>query len=441
MGRTYRLLTAAAVITSLGNSGAVVAAAFAVLHGGGDGTDVGLVAAARTVPLIAFLLVGGAVADRLPRHRVMVAANCLNCASQAAFAALVLTGAPPVWQLALLAALGGTGQAFFAPAAEGMLLSCVPAAHAGRAFAFFRIGVNGAGIGGAALGGALCAAAGPGWVLAGDAAAFALAAALRAALDTGAIPPRKRRSRLGHDLREGWREVAGRRWLWVVVAQFAVVNAAFAATQSVYGPLVARDRLGGAGAWGAALAAFGAGTLLGALVMTRWKPRRMLLTGGWGSLMCALSPAALAAGLPLPVLAATMAGCGIGVEVFAVTWMTALHQEIPADKLSRVSSYDWLGSVGMVPVATALAGPVQEMTGRPAALWGSAALIALLTLAALSVPDVRRLTRGTADAPQERDAPRGCQTPQERPATAASPAEGTFPVQGSRAAPRATCSS
>ncbi|MEU3712693.1 MFS transporter [Streptomyces catenulae] len=428
MGRTYRLLTAAAVITSLGNSGAVIAAAFAVLHGGGDGTDVGLVAAARTVPLIAFLLVGGAVADRLPRHRVMVAANCLNCASQAVFATLVLTGSPPVWQLALLAALGGTGQAFFAPAAEGMLLSCVPSDQAGRAFAFFRIGVNGAGIGGAALGGALCAVVGPGWVLAGDAAAFALAAALRSALDTGALPPRKRRGGLAHDLREGWREVAGRRWLWVVVTQFAVVNAAFAATQSVYGPLVARDRLGGAGAWGTALATFGTGTLLGALLMTRWKPHRMLLTGGCGSLLCALPPAALAAGLPLPALAATMAGCGIGVEVFAVTWMTALHQEIPTDKLSRVSSYDWLGSVGMVPLATALAGPAQNLTGRPTALWSSATLITLLTLAALAVPDVRRLTRRTTDAPQE-------------PAAADSSATGTLPVQGSRAAPPATCSS
>ncbi|MGH4033448.1 MFS transporter [Actinomycetota bacterium Odt1-20B] len=422
MGRTYRLLTAAAAITSLGNSGAMVAAAFAVLHSGGTATDVGLVAAARTIPLIAFLLIGGAVADRLPRHRVMAAANSLNCCSQATFAALVLTGTPPVWQMALLAALGGTGQAFFAPAAEGMLLSCVPREQAGRAFASFRIGVNGATITGAALGGALTAYAGPGWVLATDAAAFALAAALRSALHTDDIPPRTRRSKtLLQDLHEGWQEVAGRRWLWVVISQFAIVNAAFAATQSVYGPLVARDHLGGAAPWGTALAAFGAGTLLGALLMTRWKPRRMLLIGGCGTLTAALPPVALATTLPPPALAATMTASGIGVEIFAVTWMTALHQEIPTDKLSRVSSYDWLGSVGMVPIATALAGPIQNLTGTPTALWGSTALITLLTLAALTVPDVRHLTRAT---------------PPPRPATAHTNRTGRAP--GTRKAPERT---
>lgn len=113
--RNFTLLTSAAFITSLGSHGALIAAAFAVLEHGGDAGDVGLVAAARTVPLILFLLIGGAVADRLPRHRVMVAANLLNCLSQAAFAVLVLAGSPLLWQMMLLAALGGTGQAFFSP--------------------------------------------------------------------------------------------------------------------------------------------------------------------------------------------------------------------------------------------------------------------------------------------------------------------------------------
>ncbi|MGO4427346.1 MFS transporter, partial [Streptomyces sp. MCAF7] len=124
-GRNYTLLTAAAVVTGLGNAGALIAAAFAVLDAGGDSGDVGLVAAARTIPLVVFLLIGGAVADRLPRHRVMVAANTLNCLSQGAFAALVLSGEARLWQMAVLSALGGTGQAFFSPAAEGMLLSSV----------------------------------------------------------------------------------------------------------------------------------------------------------------------------------------------------------------------------------------------------------------------------------------------------------------------------
>ena len=106
--RNYGLLTAAAFVTNLGSNGALIAAAFAVLEAGGDSGDVGLVAAARTLPLVVFLLIGGAVADRLPRHRVMVAANTLNCLSQGAFAVLVLAGEPRLWQMMLLTALGVT---------------------------------------------------------------------------------------------------------------------------------------------------------------------------------------------------------------------------------------------------------------------------------------------------------------------------------------------
>ncbi|MFE3939415.1 MFS transporter, partial [Streptomyces goshikiensis] len=258
-GRNYTLLTGAAVVTNLGSHGALIAASFAVLEAGGSGGDVGLVAAARTLPLVLFLLIGGALADRLPRHRVMVAANALNCVSQAAFAALVLTGDPQLWQMMLLTALCGTGTAFFNPAAEGMLLSSVSGEHSNRAFALFRMAMNGAGIGGAALGGAMIAAIGPGWVLAVDAAAFAVAGALRAFLDVSHVPGRAPGGGLLADLREGWVEVKTRPWLWSIVLQFSVVVAVVGAAEAVYGPLVARDRLGGPAPWGLALACFGVG--------------------------------------------------------------------------------------------------------------------------------------------------------------------------------------
>ncbi|BDH13083.1 MFS transporter [Streptomyces hygroscopicus] len=398
-GKNYLLLTGATVIANLGSSGALIATAFAVLAAGGSATDVGLVAAARTIPLVLFLLIGGAVADRLPRHRVMVAANALSCLSQGLFALLVLAGEPRLWQMALLAALGGTGQAFFAPASEGMVLASVSGEQAGRAFAVFRMGMNGANIGGTALGGALVAAVGPGWVLAVDSAAFALAGALRAFLDVSGVPARAPGGGVLHDLRDGWREVASRRWLWAVVVQFSIVNAVVAAAEAVYGPLVAEQHLGGPGPWGLALAAFGAGTVGGALLMTRVRPQRLLLTGALCVFPLALPSAALAVPLPAGGLTAVMFGTGIAVEVFAVTWMTALHQEIPEEKFSRVSSYDWLGSLAAVPLATALAGPVQDLVGRTAALWGCSALIALLTAAVLCVPEVRRLTRRTKPGP------------------------------------------
>ncbi|CAL9377945.1 MFS transporter [Streptomyces sp. enrichment culture] len=396
-GRNYSLLTAAAFVTNLGTHGALIAAAFAVLDSGGDSGDVGLVAAARTLPLVLFLLIGGAVADRLPRHRVMVAANALNCVSQGLFALLVLAGEPQLWQMMLLTALGGTGHAFFSPAAEGMLLSSVSGEQAGRAFAVFRMAMQGAAVGGAALGGAMVAAIGPGWVLAADAAAFALAGALRAFLDVSHIPPREAGGGLLADLREGWQEFIGRPWLWGIVLQFSIANAVVGAADAVYGPLVAEEHLGGAGPWGLALGFFGAGTVAGALLMTRWKPRRLLFVGTLCVFPLALPSAALAVPTSAEVLCAVMFLTGVTLEVFGVSWMTALHQEIPEDKLSRVSAYDWFGSVALMPLATALAGPAESAFGRPQALWGCAVTIVAVTALVLLVPDVRRLRRRTKE--------------------------------------------
>ena len=409
-GRDFRLLMGASCISSLGNSGALIGAAYAVIDNGGDATDVGLVVAARTLALVVFLLLGGAVADRLPRQRVMVGANLLNASSQAAFGLLVIAGSPALWQMAALAAVGGTGQAFFSPASEGLLLSTVDPAHAGKAFSVYRLSVNGASIGGAALGGALVAAIGPGWVLAVDAAGFALAAGLRSRLRV--VTPERTGASGGivRDLHEGWREFVSRPWLWGIVCQFGVVNGVVTASESVYGPLVSREHLGGAGPWGLAVAAGGVGTVCGGLLMIRWKPHRMLLAGTLCVFPMALPAAALAAAAPVGLLSGAMFAAGVGVEIFAVGWMLALHQEIPEDRMSRVSAYDWFGSVSLMPIATALAGPAAEAFGRTRALWGSSVLVVLLTATVLVVPDVRRLERHTRvdrkqEARQPADAP------------------------------------
>jgi hypothetical protein len=148
--------------------------------------------------------------------------------------------------------------------------------------------MNGATIGGAALGGALVAAAGPGWVLAVDAAGFAVAAALRSRLDVATAERAEASGGILRDLREGWREFVSRSWLWGIVLQFGIVNGMVGACQAVYGPLVAREHLGGAGPWGLALAAQGVGTVGGGLLMMRWRPRKMLLVGTIGVFPLAL---------------------------------------------------------------------------------------------------------------------------------------------------------
>ncbi|BFV60481.1 MFS transporter [Kitasatospora sp. CMC57] len=401
-GRNYRVQTAATVISGIGTSGAPIATAFAVLALGGTVTEVGYVTAARIVPMVLLLLLGGALADRLPRHHVMVAANLFSALSQAVLAALVLTGQAGLWHLLLLSAAGGVGFAFYAPAAEGMIMESVAKEHSARAFAIFRMALNGAQIGGAALGGALVAAVGPGWVLAIDAGTFFCAAALRLLLDLDAPVRQADGGGLLADLREGWREFAGRRWLWAVVLQFSVVMAALGAVESVYGPVVANQRLGGADAWGLALAAFGLGLLATGPLMVRWQPDRILLVGNVGVFLFALPAAALAAGAALPVLALAMFLSGAGITVFGVNWMVALQQEIPPELFSRVAAYDHFGSIGLMPLGTAAAGPVALALGMEGALWTCAALVVLLALVVLAEPQVRRLRRAAPDVVPER---------------------------------------
>ncbi|WP_431677494.1 MFS transporter [Kitasatospora sp. KL5] len=393
-GRNFRIQTAATVVSGLGNAGAPIATAFAVLEAGGTATEVGWVTAARLVPLVLFLLVGGALADRLPRHHVMVAANLFNALSQAVLAALVLGGATPLWALLLLSAAGGAGQAFYAPASEGMIMESVAAEHAGKAFSVYRMAMNGAQIGGAALGGALTAAVGPGWVLLLDAAGFALAGGLRIFLKVDATPRDAAHSGgLVHELRLGWREFASRRWLWAVVLQFSFVVACVGAVETVYGPVVAAQRFGGARAWGLAMAAFGIGMVAAGLLMTRWQPRRILLVGNWGVFLFALPALALAVRAGLPLLVAAMFVSGAGVTVFGVNWMVALQQEVPPEMFSRVSAYDHLGSIALTPLGTAMAGPAAEALGLGGALWACAVGTLALAAAVLVVPEVRRLTR------------------------------------------------
>ncbi len=396
-GRNYRIQTAATVVSGVGNAGAPIATAFAVLAIGGSTTEIGYVTAARLVSLVLLLLVGGALADRLPRHHVMVAANAFNALSQAVLAVLVLTGAVRLWELVLLSAAGGVGQAFYGPAAGGMIMQTVGQEHAARAFSVYRMALNGAQIGGAALGGALTAGVGPGWVLAIDAFCFLLAAGLRVLLDVEAPARAARGDGMIRELREGWREFVSRRWLWVIVLQFSVLMACVSAVDAVYGPIVADQRLGGARDWGVALAADGAGLVLAGLLMVRWRPRRILLVGNYGVFLFALPAAALAVAAPLPVLVAAMFLSGAGVTVFGVNWMIALQQEIPPETMSRVSAYDAFGSLALAPLGTALAGPAATALGLGGALWTCAAVTVLLSVVVLAEPQVRRLSRRTAE--------------------------------------------
>jgi MFS family permease len=398
--RNFRLLSACSVISAGGSQIAAVAMPFAVLRSGGSAGDVGYVAAAELIAMIGFLLLGGAIADRAPRHHVMMAAEALQAAAQGIAAALLLTGHAQIWQLAVAAAAGGAGFGFFYPAAQGLLPQTVPPSQLAQANALFRTGRNAASIGGAALGGVVTGLAGPGWALAADAATFAAAAALRAGMRFDRLPPAQAASTL-RDLRDGWREFSSRRWLWAVVAQFTIVTGIYAAAMQVLGPLTAHADLGGARSWGLITAAYAVGAVAGGLVMTRYRPRRLLVAGMLSIPAYSLLLFALAVPLPVPLDLAAALVAGGSLEVFTVCWATALQQEIPPDKLSRIVSYDALGGIALTPVATVVAGPAAAALGTGAVLIVGGVLVAALPLLVLLTPEVRHVRRKDPIPPQD----------------------------------------
>jgi MFS family permease len=390
--REFTLLFLARTTSVTGSAFANVALAFAVLELTGSKADLGYVLAARSVPQVVFLLVGGIWADRLPRNRVMLGSNVVSGLSQAAIAALLFAGHAQISHLIVLAALNGASSAFFFPASAGIVPQTVPARMLQNANALLRVGMNASVIGGAALGGLIVAATSPGVGIAVDAGSFFLAALFTAFMR---IPTslRMKGSNFVAELADGWREFSSRPWLWAIVVQFGFVNAVELGTENVLGPAIAKDHFGGAAAWGLILTAQSLGLVAGGVALLRFRPRRILLAATLGFLLTV--PFLLALAVPLPLAGVVFAAgfAGIGLEVFQVLWETAMQQEIPQEKLSRVSSYDALGSFVLIPLGLAAAGPVAEIAGTRPTILGAAAISLTATLAVLLVRDVRTIPR------------------------------------------------
>jgi MFS family permease len=391
--REFRLLFLARSTSFFGSAIAPVAIAFAVLDLTGSATDLGLVLAARVVPQILFMLVGGVWADRLPRNLVMVASDLVTGTTQATTAVLIITGSAELWHLIVLQAIGGTAFSFFFPASTGLIPQTVEAPLLQQANAALRMALNAASISGAALGGFLVAAVGPGWALAIDAGTFFVSAGFLGAMRV-ARDERLQATNFLAELREGWHEFSSRTWLWVIVLAFGFLNAAETGAFNVLGPLVAREELGGAGAYGGLLAAEAVGLVLGGLIALRFRPARPLLVGC--AAMAGLPPVLilLALGAPLPVLLIAALVMGIGIETFSVLWDTSLQQHVPQQALSRVSSYDALGSFVFIPLGQIAAGPTADLVGRDRALYLAAAIVTVSILAMLATTDIRRLQAG-----------------------------------------------
>lgn len=393
--RPFRFLIAGRTTNAVGNAFAPIALAFAVLDLTGSATDLGLVVGARTVVNVVFLLFGGVLADRMPKHLLMVGSSVAAALTQGVVAALVLTHNATIPLLIGLAAANGMVAALALPASSSILPQTVPGEIRQQANALNRISLNTAAILGAPAAGIVVAAVGPGWGIVVDAASFLISAVCFAALRTpaaaqpaGATAPD--RPHLLADLRTGWSEFRSRTWLWVVVAGFCLSNAAWAGGLFVLGPVVA-DQTIGRRAWGFVLAAQTAGMILGGLLAMRLRVRRLLFLGVACCLPLAVPLFILGAYPQLGVLLAGAFVAGVGIEQFGVAWETTMQEHVPPDKLARVYSYDMVGSFVAIPVGEMAIGPIAHAVGAEATLIGAGLLMVLAVFGMLSSRDVRTL--------------------------------------------------
>jgi MFS family permease len=386
----FRLLWIGQTTSALGDALMGVALAFAVLDLGGSAGDLGLVFAARTVSSVAFVLAGGVWADRLPRRTVMLVADAVRALVQGLVAFLLVSGAGEIWHLGAAAVVSGAASAFFIPAATGLVPDTVSSERLQQANATMSLSRNATDIFGPAASGALVALVGPGWVLALDAASFAVSTLTLARLAVPRGAALELRQSFFADLRDGWREISSRTWLWVSLIADSVANVGMAAFY-VLGPVVAADELGGSEAWGLIVAGGAVGGILGSALALRVRPRRPLVAA-YGLLFLA-APQLVGLVPPLPVLA--IAGASVlaytAIAFSGAVWDTLFQQRVPREALSRVSAYDWMISLVLRPLAYALVGPAVVLAGRDAVLLGAAGLICAAAASALAVPGVRRL--------------------------------------------------
>jgi MFS family permease len=392
--RRFRLLWFGQATSTLGDGLVPVALAFAVIQTlDGSPTDLGLVLAAQTLPLVAFVLVGGVWADRLPRQMVMLVSDLIRCVVQATMAVLLLSGRAQLWELVVLAAIYGTAQAFFQPAATGLVPATISPPRLQQANALLGLSRSLAFVVGPAVAGVIAAATNPGSVFVVDSATFAVSATSLALLRLSRNRREGERRSFLTDLKGGWHELIAHTWLWVIVAWAATFLGIVVAPWMTLGPVVAKESLGGAAAWGLIAAGWGVGTVTGGLVALRWKPVRPMLTCTLLCFLIAPAVALLALRAPAPLIATAQAIGGTGMGLFSAVWMTTLQQHVPEEALSRVSAWDWMGSFLFLPIGLIAAGPVADLIGISTTLWISVAWAVLSTLAVLLVPSVRNLRR------------------------------------------------
>jgi MFS family permease len=405
--RDYRRLVGGMSISLLGDGLFLVALAWQVYALSDTPSALAVIGIAMTVPTVICLLVGGAVSDRYDRRLVMLLADAVRAALLAALAALAAAGALQMWELLVTVVFYGAATAFFNPASDALVPQLLPVDALAQANSLDQlIRPLALRLAGPALGGVLVSALGTGAAFGLDAASFAISIA--ALVSIAPVPPVGSADgrRVGREIEAGLRYVRRHAWLWATLLSAAIAYLLFMGPTEVLLPYIVKNRLsGGAADLGLIFAAGGLGSLACAAgVGQLGLPRRTLtfMYATWTVATLAVAGYGLARslwGLMLAsVLFNTLETAG------TIAWATAKQRHVPAALLGRVSSLDWLISIGLLPVSYALTGPVSAAIGLRATLVGAGLLGALVTFAPLLLRDVRRLERGP-DSDRGRKAP------------------------------------
>ena len=299
--REFRLLLYGQAASTIGDRIVFVALALYVTELGSP-SDVGIVLACHAVPLVGFLLIGGVWADRLPRHRVMVVTDLARFALHALLAVLIFTGTVEIWMIALIEAGFGTAEAFFRPAYTGLIPQTVPEEEIQPAKAAFGTVETVAEFLGPALATALVLLVGPGSAFAIDAATFLVSAAFLVQMR-----PRERgevgeRTTVLAEIREGWSQVRSRTWVWAIISVFSIGLLTGFGPYMTLGPTISIEHWDTRAVYGILASVMGAGTIVGALIGFRWRPRHPMRTGMLLTLPWPAFFVVFALGLPVPLL-------------------------------------------------------------------------------------------------------------------------------------------
>jgi MFS family permease len=390
----FRYLFAGQAASVIGDRVVVVALALFITQRTGSATDLGLVLGAQTLPLVTLLLFGGVWADRLPRQRIMMTADLVRAGLHAILAALILAQSVTVGEVVVIEALFGAAQAFFQPAYSGLLPQTVPESLIQDARALTESMSNLAFLIGPAVATALVLGLGAGEAFALDAATFLLSAALLRRVNARARGDRPAPATVLQSLRSGWREVRLRSWVWATIAVFTGAVLCVYAQWYALAPLIARDVYGGAGVFGLLESVAGVGAVAGALTALRWRPTRPLRDGMLLTLAWPVQSGLFALAMPLPVVVFFAFGTGFGFSLLMIWWETALARHIPPGALSRVSAWDWMGSLALLPVGYLVAGPLADAFGARTVLGAGSVIGALLLAAGLLPRSTRELGPG-----------------------------------------------